>query len=104
LFFCQIKGTESNFNELWKAYIKKVGSELSLKGKNLFHPVRLALTGRMSGPDVGDQLKLLGLATSGVINPLYKVVDLKSRIEFLRNFDLNDAIQKSSVNDGVAAV
>lgn len=35
------------------------GKALTRKGKRLFHPIRLALTGSMSGPDIGDQLRLL---------------------------------------------
>ena len=35
---------------------------MKVKGKNLFHPVRLALTGEMSGQDVTKQLALLTLA------------------------------------------
>lgn len=32
---------------------------MARKGKRLFHPIRLALTGSMSGPDIGEQLLLL---------------------------------------------
>lgn len=32
---------------------------MTRKGKRLFHPIRLALTGSMSGPDIGEQLLLL---------------------------------------------
>ena len=39
--------------------------ELGLKGKSLFMPLRLAVTGRMAGPDVGAQLQLLALAPDG---------------------------------------
>lgn len=35
------------------------GKALNRKGKRLFHPLRLALTGDMSGPDIGGQLGLL---------------------------------------------
>lgn len=35
------------------------GKTLTRKGKRLFHPLRLALTGNMSGPDIGGQLALL---------------------------------------------
>ena len=39
--------------------VNVIGVKLNLKGKALFHPARLALTGRMSGPDIGDQIQLL---------------------------------------------
>ena len=61
------QGSEENFIELWKAYIKALGKETGRKGKRLFHPVRLALTGMMSGADVGEQLQLLHLASKGII-------------------------------------
>lgn len=35
------------------------GKAMTRKGKRLFHPIRLALTGSMSGPDIGEQLLLL---------------------------------------------
>ena len=34
----------------------------TLKGKSLFHPLRLALTGRESGPDMGKLLPMIGRA------------------------------------------
>jgi hypothetical protein len=46
----------ADFAEQWKAWIKAVGKATKKKGKGLFHPIRLALTGRMSGPDVGEQV------------------------------------------------
>lgn len=39
--------------------LKATGKKLERKGKRLFHPIRLALTGSMSGPDIGEQLDLL---------------------------------------------
>merc|ERR1712157_405890 len=38
---------------------KTLSKEHSIKGQNLFHPVRYALTGEMSGQDVTKQLSLL---------------------------------------------
>lgn len=48
--------TAVDFPDQWKAWIKAVGKATKKKGKGLFHPIRLALTGRMSGPDVGEQV------------------------------------------------
>jgi glutamyl-tRNA synthetase len=73
------RGIEENFDELWKAYMKTLGGKLAVKGKALFHPVRFLLTGRMSGPDVGDQIKLLGLA-QGIVKADYSFVPLEERI------------------------
>lgn len=87
-------GSEEGFAEVWKTYMKTLGKELGLKGKPLFHTVRLALTGRMSGPDVGDQLQLLHLS-SGVVNPAFPVVSLVNRIEKLRAFSVVESKAKA---------
>lgn len=85
-------GTEQSYPELFKSYIKSLGKELGLKGKGLFHPVRFALTGRMSGPDIGDQIQLLAFAfSSGVINPEYKIVSLANRFEQLKSLNIDEA-------------
>lgn len=80
-------GAGADFAESWKSYIKALGKELGLKGKGLFHPVRLALTGRMSGPDVGDQLQLIHTA-AGVASASAPLAD---RIAFLRSFNFAEA-------------
>ncbi len=84
------KGDESNFNDLWKAYVKTLGGKLGLKGKNLFHPLRFALTGRMSGPDIGDQLKLVALS-QGIIHSSYPLTPLAHRINYLKQFNLENS-------------
>ena len=71
-------------------HLKTLGKELELKGKPLFHTVRLALTGRMSGPDVGDQLNLLHLA-DGVVGTSVPLTNLKSRMEYLRTFSVSES-------------
>jgi len=79
-------GKEEKFGEVWKAYVKQLGGAVGLKGKDLFHPLRLVLTGRMSGPDVGDQLRLLWLS-EGIVSG-WEVVSLRERIERLKSFDV----------------
>jgi aminoacyl tRNA synthase complex-interacting multifunctional protein 1 len=62
---------------------------MNVKGKNLFHPVRLALTGEMSGQDVTKQLSLLAMAVQegSVVNAESAgVVPLESRMERLKTF------------------
>lgn len=108
-------GFETDFSALWKDYMKQLGKQLGLKGKALYHPVRLCLTGRMSGPDVGDQLQLIALSEGGgenntsILNPAYvqsryyresnstvitsnTVMNLKERIDYLSKFSLTDAL------------
>lgn len=45
----------------FKKWIKALGKANDCKGKRLFMPVRIALTGQMAGPDVGDLVNVLGL-------------------------------------------
>lgn len=48
-----------------KKFINATGKALDRKGKRLFMPFRIALTGRTAGPEVGDALVLLGMLKDG---------------------------------------
>lgn len=43
-----------------KGAIKAVQKETGIKGKNLFMPIRVAVSGEMHGPELGDTIVLLG--------------------------------------------
>lgn len=43
-----------------KAGIKAVQNETGVKGKNLFMPIRVAVSGQVHGPELGDTIELLG--------------------------------------------
>lgn len=43
-----------------KAGIKAVQKETGVKGKNLFMPIRVAVSGQVHGPELGDTIELLG--------------------------------------------
>lgn len=43
-----------------KSMLKEITKELNLKGKDVFMPVRIALTGQMHGPDLDRIMMLLG--------------------------------------------
>jgi glutamyl/glutaminyl-tRNA synthetase len=43
-----------------KKAVDALGKELSLKGKDLYWPVRAALSGKTQGPDLGSIISLLG--------------------------------------------
>lgn len=45
-----------------KLLIKEVGKELGVKGKGIFMPVRVALTGKVHGPDLNRIMAILGQA------------------------------------------
>lgn len=82
-------GSAYSFPEAYKATMKQIAKDLQVKGKNLFHPVRLALTGEMSGQDVTKQLALLHLATgegSVIDSDKVDVVAFEERIARLKKF------------------
>jgi glutamyl-tRNA synthetase len=47
---------------VWPAWTKAVSEATGLKGRALFHPLRLALTGRENGPELKKLLPLIGRA------------------------------------------
>ncbi len=47
-------------SEEFKAMIKQVGKEAEVKGKNLFMPIRIAISGEMHGPDLAATAEILG--------------------------------------------
>ncbi|MCU0822499.1 MAG: glutamate--tRNA ligase, partial [Spirochaetes bacterium] len=53
--------------------VKKIGENTSIKGKNLFMPVRAMLTGRLKGPVMDKAMPLFGFA------------NCKKRIEYMYN-------------------
>lgn len=63
-----------------KNFINATGKALERKGKRLFMPFRIALTGRMQGPDVGEVLTLLDKAAGSSD----KIVDLDARVQALK--------------------
>ncbi len=52
---------DGTFNdETFNAWINEIKAKSGLKGKDLFHPIRLALTGEASGPELKTLLPLIG--------------------------------------------
>lgn len=43
-----------------KKFVDKVGKDLSIKGKDLYWPLRVALSGSTHGPDMGAMIAILG--------------------------------------------
>lgn len=66
-----------------KKWIKAAGKAKECKGKRLFMPLRLALTGQMAGPDVAQLLQALHVAEDGEIL-CDDYVALPQRVETLR--------------------
>jgi glutamyl-tRNA synthetase len=77
------------YTSAYQKYMKSLAKEKGVKGKDLFHPVRLALTGEMSGQDVTKQLSLLSMAVaegSVLDNEKVGVVGFAERMERLKAF------------------
>ncbi|TCK06564.1 glutamate--tRNA ligase [Phorcysia thermohydrogeniphila] len=61
LFYEKLKAFDGELSqEAFKKLVKEVGKELKAKGKNLFMPIRIALTGKMSGVELPILVELLG--------------------------------------------
>ena len=84
------KEATCTYTKQYMANMKQIAKDLEVKGRDLFHPARLALTGEMSGQDVTKQLSLLQLAVSGDngIVPVESkhVVDFAERMTLLKSF------------------
>ncbi|CAG9463046.1 unnamed protein product [Pedinophyceae sp. YPF-701] len=68
-----------------ETWFKAVGKEQGRKGKRLFLPMRVALTGKLSGADIGDQLLLLS-TEDGELVDRDAIVSLEQRMERLRAY------------------
>jgi glutamyl-tRNA synthetase len=85
----QLGGDAGSYPQEYKTSMKAMAKEMNIKGKELFHPIRLALTGSMSGQDVTKQLSLLAMAEQdGTVVNIDSVglVPFNVRMERLRAF------------------
>ncbi|KAM1001982.1 hypothetical protein FF1_002447 [Malus domestica] len=72
----------------WQKWVKSFGKSLKRKGKSLFMPLRVLLTGKLHGPDMGTSVLLLHKAgKSGIIAPQAGFVTLDERFKLLREVD-----------------
>ena len=47
-------------SQIWSLWTKSIAAETGVKGKGLFMPLRLALTGRDAGPEIAPLLAIMG--------------------------------------------
>lgn len=52
VFLKKIDGLDKIDEDIFKDLIKEIGRETNLKGASLYHPIRVALTGRLNGPEL----------------------------------------------------
>ncbi|CAI9769757.1 unnamed protein product [Fraxinus pennsylvanica] len=87
----------------WQKWVKSFGKTLKRKGKSLFMPLRVLLTGKLHGPDMGAGVLLLYKAgRSGVVAPQAGFVTLDERFKILReiewqSFNKDNPIMESTV-------
>lgn len=83
------KGATCQYTQDYMAHMKAIAKEMGIKGKCLFHPLRLMLTGEMSGQDVTKQLSLLAMASaldSVIDKEKAELVEFSERINRLKEF------------------
>lgn len=72
----------------WQKWVKGFGKSLNRKGKSLFMPLRVLLTGKLHGPDIGGSILFIhGAGTSGVVAPEAGFLTLEERFKLLREVD-----------------
>ena len=61
LFYTKLENLESIDRSSFKKITKEIQKELKVKGKNLFMPIRVSLTGKTSGVDISLLVEVIGI-------------------------------------------
>lgn len=78
----------------WQKWVKSFGKSMKRKGKSLFMPLRVLLTGKLHGPDMAATMILLHRAgRCGIVVPETVFVRLDERFKLLREIQW-DALNK----------
>ncbi|KAK1307334.1 hypothetical protein QJS10_CPA10g00048 [Acorus calamus] len=86
----------------WQQWVKSFGKSLKRKGKSLFMPLRVLLTGKLHGPDMGMAMHVLREAgLCGTITPQAGFVTLDERFKIMREVDW-EALNRDSKAESVA--
>ncbi|GMY39177.1 glutamate--tRNA ligase, chloroplastic/mitochondrial-like [Fagus crenata] len=89
----------------WQKWVKNFGKSLKRKGKSLFMPLRVLLTGKLHGPDMGASVLLLHRAeTCGGVAPEAGFVTLNERFKMLRQLDWEALIKDQPPLESAAAI
>ncbi|GAV81822.1 tRNA-synt_1c domain-containing protein [Cephalotus follicularis] len=89
----------------WQKWVKGFGKALKRKGKSLFMPLRVLLTGKLHGPEMASTMVLLHRAgTCGVVTAEAGFVTLKERFTTLRQVDWEVLIKDRPVLESAATV
>nr|VDC95302.1 unnamed protein product [Brassica oleracea] len=72
----------------WQKWVKAFGKSTKRKGKSLFMPLRVLLTGKLHGPEMATSIVLIHKAGSpGIVAPQAEFVSMEERIKILREMD-----------------
>ncbi|CAL5377893.1 unnamed protein product [Camellia sinensis] len=89
----------------WQKWVKSFGKSLKRKGKSLFMPLRVLLTGKLHGPDMGASVLLLHKAgSSNVVAAQAGFVTLDDRFKMLREIKWESFNSDQTVLESAAAV
>ncbi|KAI5064195.1 hypothetical protein GOP47_0020865 [Adiantum capillus-veneris] len=79
----------------WQKWVKSAGKSMKRKGKRLFMPIRLLITGKRAGPDIGSAVELLYKAeTSGVVHAQAGLVTIAERMKRLKEVEWDSVSEK----------
>ncbi|GFY94481.1 glutamate tRNA synthetase [Actinidia rufa] len=88
----------------WQTWVKSFGKSMKRKGKSLFMPLRMLLTGKLHGPDMGATVLLLHRAgISNVVASQAVFVTLDDRFKMLREIKWESFNNDQTVLDSAAA-
>lgn len=91
----ELQDAIKNGHDGWQKWIKSLGKSLKRKGKRLFMPIRLLITGKTVGPDIGSAVELLYKAgNSSIITAQAGLVTLDERITRLKQVNWDDVSKK----------
>ncbi|CAH8346338.1 unnamed protein product [Eruca vesicaria subsp. sativa] len=72
----------------WQKWVKAFGKSLKRKGKSLFMPLRVLLTGKLHGPEMATSIVLIHKAGSpGIVAPQAGFVSMEERFKILKEVD-----------------
>ncbi|AQK67935.1 Glutamate--tRNA ligase, chloroplastic/mitochondrial-like [Zea mays] len=72
----------------WQKWVKGFGKSIKRKGKGLFMPLRVLLTGKLHGPDMGGSIALIHKAgVCCAVTPQSNFVTLDERFRMLKDVD-----------------
>ncbi|BAF07628.1 glutamate--tRNA ligase, chloroplastic/mitochondrial [Oryza sativa Japonica Group] len=79
----------------WQKWVKIFGKSLKRKGKSLFMPLRVLLTGKLHGPDMGGTVVLIHKAgTCGAVTQQSGFVNLDERFRILKEVEWESLVQE----------